>query len=276
MIIMVWPEVNDRDRMLMIEPQILRKAQLIMLEMLIEFDAICKKHQLQYWLDSGTLLGAVRHQGFIPWDDDIDLSMPVEDYNKFLKIAQNELSSEIFFQTSQTDKNFKFDYIKLRSDKASIVEIHEKDKKINYHQGVFVDIFPMLTIENTEANKKQYDSTLKEIRDVSSISLHTPNGKDDPVKRAALIASLKQKHQGWGIDKGKVIYGGEMPDVSAWFDIKKIFPLTTMEFEGLPFPVPNNPNHYLDAIYSFDYRQLPPKNERIIHAHSIELLNENY
>lgn len=254
----------------MIDPKVLRKAQLIMFDMLIEFDAICKKYELQYWLDSGTLLGAVRHQGFIPWDDDIDLSMPVEDYNKFLKIAQSELSNEIFFQTSQTDNNFKFDYIKLRSNKASIVEFHEKDKSIAYHQGVFVDIFPMLAIENTEANKKLYDSTLKEIRDVSSTSLHTPDGKDDPVKRAVLIASLKQRHQGWKIDKSKVIYGGEMPDVAAWFDIEKVFPLTIMEFEGLSFPVPNNPSHYLDAIYSFDYRQLPPENKRIIHAHNID------
>ena len=255
----------------MIEPKILRKAQLIMLDMLIEFDEICKKHKLQYWLDSGTLLGAVRHQGFIPWDDDIDLSMPIEDYNKFLEIAESELSKEIFFQTSQTDKNFKFDYIKLRSNKASIVELHEKDKQINYHQGVFVDIFPMLTIEHTEENKNLYDSTLKEIRDVSSISLHTPNGKDDPVKRAALVASLKQKHKGWNIDTGKIIYGGEMADVAAWFDIEKVLPLTTMEFEGLSFPIPNNPSHYLDAIYSFDYRKLPPKDKRIIHAHNIVL-----
>lgn len=255
----------------MIEPKLLRKAQLIMLDILIEFDALCKKHQLQYWLDSGTLLGAVRHQGFIPWDDDIDLSMPVEDYNKFIVIAQSELSSDVFFQTSQTDKKFKFDYIKLRSNKASIVEFHEKDKSIAYHQGVFVDIFPMLTIESTEENKKTYDSTLREIRDVSATSLHTPNGKDDPVNRAALIASLKQKHQGWGNDKTKVIYGGEMPDVAAWFDIKKVFPLTTIEFEGHTFPSPNNPSHYLDAIYHFDYRQLPPENKRIIHAHSIEL-----
>ena len=259
----------------MIEPKTLRKAQLIMLDMLIEFDAICKKHQLQYWLDSGTLLGAVRHQGFIPWDDDIDLSMPIEDYNKFSKIAQSELSSEVFFQTTQTDKNFKFDYIKLRSNKANIVELHEKDKSIAYHQGVFVDIFPMLAIENTEENKNLYDNTLKEIRDVSSISLHTPNGKDDPIKRTDLIASLKQKHQGWEIDKGKVIYSGEMADVAAWFNIEKVFPLTAMEFEGYSFPVPNTPSHYLDAIYSFDYRQLPPEDKRIIHAHSIELLDES-
>lgn len=257
----------------MIEPETLRKAQLIMLDMLIEFDEICKKHQLQYWLDSGTLLGAVRHQGFIPWDDDIDLSMPVEDYNKLLKIAESELSNETFFQTSQTDKNFKFDYIKLRSNKASIVEFHEKDKQINYHQGVFVDIFPMQTIENTEANKNLYDSTFKKIRDVSPAGLNTPDGKDDPAKRAALVTSLKQKHQGWESNKSKVIYGGEMPDVAAWFDIEKIFPLTTMEFEGHSFPVPNNSSHYLDAIYSFDYRQLPPKDKRTIHAHSIELLD---
>lgn len=254
----------------MIDPEILRKAQSIMLDMLIEFDALCTKHQLQYWLDSGTLLGAVRHQGFIPWDDDIDLAMPIEDYNKFLKIAKNELSSEIFLQTSKTDKNFKFDYTKLRSNKASIVEFHEKDTQIKYHQGVFVDIFPMLVIENTEANKALYDSTLKEIRDVSSISLHTPDGKDDPAKRAALVASLKEKHQGWRIEQSKVIYGGEMPDVAAWFDIETIFPLATMAFEEHAFPVPNNPSHYLDAIYSFDYRQLPPKNKRIIHAHSID------
>lgn len=253
----------------MIEPSILRKAQLIMLDMLIEFDGICKKHQLQYWLDSGTLLGAVRHQGFIPWDDDIDLSMPLEDYNKFLKIAETELSNDIFFQTTATDKNFKFDYIKLRSNKASIVELHEKDKPINYHQGVFVDIFPMLTLENTDANKKYYDSTFNKIRKVSSVSLHTPDGKDDPVTRAALVGSLKQKHQGWGNNKSKIIYGGEMPDVSAWFDIAEVLPLSTLEFEGRSFPAPNNPDHYLNAIYSFDYRQLPPKDKRVVHAHSI-------
>jgi lipopolysaccharide cholinephosphotransferase len=256
----------------MIEPQILRKAQLIMLEMLVEFDALCKKHHLKYWLDSGTLLGAVRHQCFIPWDDDIDLSMPLEDYHKFLSIAKNELSSEIFFQTSQTDPSFKFDYIKLRSNKANIVEFHEKDKDITYHQGVFVDIFPMLTLDNTEANKELYDNTLKEIRDLSSISLHTPNGKDKPKERADLVTSLKTQHQGWHKEKTKVIYGGEMPDVSAWFDSDKVFPLSTLEFEGFSFPTPNDPSHYLDSIYSFDYRQLPPEDKRTIHAHSINFV----
>ena len=255
----------------MIDPKTLRSAQLIMLEMLVEFDTLCQKHNLRYWLDSGTLLGAVRHQGFIPWDDDIDLSMPVEDYVKFAQIAASELSEKIFFQTSQTDKNFKFDYIKLRSNKADIVEFHEKEKVVGYHQGVFVDIFPMLTLEDNPKNLKMYEETFEAIRAVSAVSLHTPNGQDNPEKREALITDLNTYHQGWEKKKSKVIYSGKMPDVAASFDIEEVLPLRTMQFEGLEFPVPNNATHYLKAIYSFDFMQLPPEDKRTIHAWQIDL-----
>jgi len=252
-----------------IDPQELRKAQLIMLEMLVEFDAICQKHNLKYWLDSGTLLGAVRHEGFIPWDDDIDLSMPVEDYNRFTEIAQSELSENIFFQTKERDSAFKFDYIKLRSNRASIVEFHEKDREIEYHQGVFVDIFPMLTLENSQESKKFYEDIFEEIRACSSVSLHTPNGINEPLKRERLVKELDARHQGWSREDSKVIYSGKMPDVAAWFDFKEIFPLKKMMFEGLEFSVPNNPHHYLENIYSFNYMELPPLDMRTIHAWSI-------
>jgi len=252
-----------------IEPQELRKAQRIMLEMLVEFDAICQKHNLKYWLDSGTLLGAVRHEGFIPWDDDIDVSMPVEDYNRFAEIAQSELSDNIFFQTKERDSAFKFDYIKLRSNRASIVEFHEKDREIEYHQGVFVDIFPMLTLENSQENRKFYEDTFEEIRACSSISLHTPNGIDEPLKREKLVKALDERHQGWSEEESKVIYSGKMPDVAAWFDFKEIFPLKKMTFEGLAFSVPHNPHHYLGELYSFNYMELPPIDKRTIHAWKI-------
>lgn len=256
----------------MVDPQVLRQAQLIMLDMLVEFDAICKKHQLQYWLDSGTLLGAVRHQGFIPWDDDIDISMPVEDYKKFLAIAAAEVSNTITVQTAASDPAFKFDYIKLRSNKARIVEFHEKDKDIQYHQGVFVDIFPMLTLEDNEENQRFYQQSFEKIRAVSAVSLHTPQGKDQPKDRAELVAAIYKKHQGWKGQPLKVIYGGEMPDVAAWFDIDQVFPLSEIEFEGQRFSAPKNPSHYLDAIYTFDYRQLPPEDQRVTHALAIDIL----
>ena len=256
-----------------IEPKVLREAQLIMLDMLVEFDAICKKHNLKYWLDSGTLLGAVRHKGFIPWDDDIDLSMPLEDYRRLKEIAQDELSENIFFQTSITDKKFKFDYIKLRSNKATIVEFHEKDRDVGYHQGVFVDIFPMITIPNSKFYKDYYIELFKLIRSISAVSLHTPDGKDHPKSREKLIKALYLMHKGWDKEDIKVIYSGKMPDVPAWFDIDKVFPLSTLEFEGLTFPVPKNSQHYLGSIYSFNFMELPPKDKRTIHAHSIEIIN---
>ena len=246
----------------------LRKAQLIMLDMLVEFDKICKEHNLRYWLDSGTLLGAVRHKGFIPWDDDIDISMPIEDYKKFLKVAK--LPSDIFLQTKQSDREFKFDYAKLRSKKATIIEFHEKDKKVNYNQGVFVDIFPMLTINKSDENIKLYQETFKELRANSAISLHTPNGVDNPKKREALIKRLEALHQGWDRDDTIIIYSGQMPDLAAWFDYKEVFPLKEIEFEGLKFLAPKNPHHYLSQIYSFDYMQLPPEEKRKIHAFKIE------
>ena len=254
-----------------IDPKTLREAQLIMLDMLVEFDAICQKHNLKYWIDSGTLLGAVRHQGFIPWDDDIDLSMPVEDYRKFKEIANGELSENIFFQTKETDKEFLFDYIKLRSNRASIVEFHEKGREVDYHQGVFVDIFPMLTLPNTEFHKGYYDELFKLIRDTSAVSLHTPNGQNLPKVREHLVDSLAELHEGWEEVNRKVIYGGEMPDVSAWFDQDKIFPLKKMVFEGREFPVPNDPDHYLGNIYSFNFMELPPEDKRTIHAFEITL-----
>ncbi|MEA1953260.1 MAG: LicD family protein [Campylobacterota bacterium] len=252
-----------------IEPKTLRQAQLIMLEMLVEFHAICQKHDLRYWLDSGTLLGAVRHGGFIPWDDDIDLSMPIEDYMKFKEIAKRELSSNIFFQTKHRDEGFLFDYIKLRSNKASIVEFHEKDKEVNYHQGVFVDIFPMCTLENTAFHKSYYSDVFKLIRATSAVSLHTPDGQNLPKSRKALVASLSHLHKGWENENNKVIYSGEMPDVAAWFDQSKIFPLKKINFEGKAFFVPNDPDHYLENIYSFDYMQLPPVDKRTIHADKV-------
>ena len=213
----------------------------------------------------------MRHEGFIPWDDDIDLCMPLEDYNTLLELGETSFGKDIFFQTMQSDTAFKFDYIKLRSNKAKIVEFHEEDQEIAYHQGVFVDIFPMLSIEDTPENFKDYHETFEKIRATSAISLHTPDGQDNPKQRTALIKQLDSKHQGWEKNDLKVIYSGKMPDIAVWFDYAALFPLKKMDFEGFSFAVPKDTDHYLSALYAFDYRELPPEDKRTVHALGIEV-----
>lgn len=109
------------------------------LEILAIFDEICRRHDLRYYLDFGTLLGAVRHQGIIPWDDDIDVSMMRPDYERFKEIAANELHTPYFLQTAYTD-NFTMAFAKIRDSRTSAVEFPYRQ---DMNQGIFIDIFPL-------------------------------------------------------------------------------------------------------------------------------------
>ena len=100
---------------------LLRRQQLRMLELLEVIDVICRKHQIPYWLSSGTLIGAARHKGFIPWDDDLDIEMLRSDYLRLLKVLPQELPDNLALQTNETDPNYIFIYGKLR-DKDSHLE----------------------------------------------------------------------------------------------------------------------------------------------------------
>jgi len=251
-----------------IDPDDLKQAQHIMLEGLVCFDAICKKHGLKYWLDSGTLLGAVRHQGFIPWDDDIDLSMPLEDYLKFQEVAADELEEGMFLQTSQTDPAFPFDYMKIRNDRATIVEFHEDGKHVDYHQGVFVDIFPMLAIRKSKLHLWFYRFSFVTIRLFSAKHLNLP------FVRSLFVKALLKLHRGWERKNTMVIYGGEMPDVAAAFNMTSVFPLQEIGFEGKSFSSPYSAKDYLEQIYSFDFMELPPEDKRTIHAAQIRIENQ--
>lgn len=121
-------------------------AQKVMLDILIEVHKICVKHNITYWLEAGTLLGAVRHKGFIPWDDDIDISMPREDYEKFLEIAQRELPSDLFLQTNKTDPEYSREITKVRKLNTLLIETGETGNE-NYCHGIFIDIFHMIIIK---------------------------------------------------------------------------------------------------------------------------------
>lgn len=116
-----------------------KKIWLISLDLLREFDRVCRKHGLRYFIYGGTLLGAVRHHGFIPWDDDIDVAMLREDYSRLLSYA-DEFTSPYFLQSPKTDKGYFFSYNKLRNVNTSRVSktfMYEK-----FCQGMALDIFP--------------------------------------------------------------------------------------------------------------------------------------
>lgn len=121
-------------------PEEFRKMQLLQLDMLVELDRICRLHNISYCITAGTLLGAVRHKGYIPWDDDADIAMLREDYERLKKVV-NELNPEIcWFQDHSTDPDYLWGYGKLRRTGTTFVRTGQEHLKAK--TGVFIDIFP--------------------------------------------------------------------------------------------------------------------------------------
>lgn len=111
------------------------------LQALLEADRICRKHGIRYFVIAGTLLGAVRHHGFIPWDDDLDIGLPRADYERFLRVAAKELDGRFFLQTNETDREYFLCYAKIRVNGTRMVEANAMDCAI--HHGVYIDVFPL-------------------------------------------------------------------------------------------------------------------------------------
>ena len=144
-------ELNDYD---------LETLKKIELDILIEIDKICKKHNIKYSLAAGTLLGAVRHEGFIPWDDDIDIMMLREEYEKFLKLASEELNEKYFVLDYRENRYYGFPFAKIMANNTVMKE--KSTSKTKVPVGVFVDIFPIdVASEKKLENESQYKNAQK-------------------------------------------------------------------------------------------------------------------
>lgn len=130
---------------------LLKKIWAVELDLLREFKRVCEKHHLKWYATFGTLLGAVRHKGFIPWDDDFDVMMPREDYEKLTKEYASEFKYPYFLQTPYTDKEYCFSFAKLRNSNTSFIS--EGFVESEMQQGIFFDIFPM--DESMEEGRKE-------------------------------------------------------------------------------------------------------------------------
>lgn len=251
----------------------IERLQNVLLEILKVTDSICRKHNLCYWLEAGNLLGHVRHDGFIPWDDDIDIAMPREDYEKFLEVAPKELPKDLFFQYMNSDPK-KCKWVKIRDNYSTVVMKYEEGKSVNYHQGVFLDVFPYDLVKEDFRNvkiminrkfNKSRNPILRKSRWLMN-QMFTP-----PVKLIGMERLKKFVLNRYCDENPKTVSMGiEIPNFYHTFDYDTVFPLKEIDFLGIKVFAPNNIDQYLKDMFG-DYMKIPDEKDRKIHARKIML-----
>ena len=261
-----WKECNVQD------------AQKVMLSTLDEVDRICKKYSIPYWLEAGSLLGCVRHSGFIPWDDDLDIGMLKSDFEKFSNVVQKELPPHLVFQTKNTDPKYHKKIPKIRNIYSKIVEDDETETE-QYCQGIFVDIFVFDYISTTELLIRKNLVKLLKLKAKKSLF---PKGS---IKRALfnlclvpiqisytlLKVLLQRLHTG-----KRSPFIGTTPDFTIYglnHRTEWVFPLKNALFEGREFPIFFNADAALTNHFG-NWRQIPPKDKRVSHAKKIYISRE--
>lgn len=245
--------------------------QYVAFDILKIFDEICRRNKIEYWLTDGTLLGAVRHKGYIPWDDDVDVCVKASDIERVKNILEKELPYYLYVTNDEFFDGKPLSFLKIR-DRYSI-EAESEIKKL----GIWIDIFPMNEVkENKLINfiMKNIPTNIvikeeKNIKKYIKIILWKVLKLFNLKTKRELAKKLCKKILVNDLEKSSYIYtNGEM-----WWHLYKkewIFPLKEIEFEGHKFYCPNDYHNYLKSYYG-NYMQLPPEDQRKGHAKFIRL-----
>lgn len=260
----------------------LKQLQSVELEILVAIAQLCEKHAIRWFLDGGTLLGAARHQGFIPWDDDIDIGMLREDYEKFLAIPEHEFPAGYSLHTFDNTPGYAAMFAKVYKDGTRFMT--QETREAGCEQAIFVDVFPYdyVSLDATRAHRQRRGA--KFWQSVSYLyhakTIAVPHkGVAGTLERAACCCahyfihliirrgSIKQ-HFDSAIaltpDDGRLqVLPFAWPNIEG-YELDEIFPTTLLLFEGNKFPSPAQWDIYLTRMYG-DWRKLPRVEERKTH-----------
>ena len=249
---------------------VLNRTREIKREILNETVGVCAENGLDYFLSYGTLLGAVRHNGFIPWNDNIELSMPLPDYNKFLKIADQALAPDYYLYHGQNDPHCWFEG--TRVCKAGTHIETSKDRFFYARKrGIFITIYPMSTVKGNKRSKNRY----KLVRALNAIIACRLNPSSRKLRiRANTIMlflrpfSLKRLQKIYrrlqnGFKGDFIVLGHKYAAAQEMVPKKLVFPLAVRTFAGCEYKVPANSEAVLKKIYD-DYQELPDEEMRTI------------
>ena len=270
-------EVNDEQLKQRYSPEgsALRRDQKELLRMLKKVDAICKEHNLKWWLSSGTLLGAARHKGFIPWDDDIDIVMLRKDAKRLEKILHKMDDPEFVFHTMRSDVEYVNCFGKYRKREGCIAV---NNRRYDYYKwrGIGFDIF---SLEKTSFFAAKAASTI--YGNLQHLTSYIRCG----VIRKPLIRFIELLCLGIVFPilrviglinpKGEYHYSLGQGWSKHTFFMSDAFPLTTTEFEGEQMPAPKNMDAYLTRVYG-DWRKLPNEEQIRKSIHNQEYIKEIY
>lgn len=242
--------------------------------MLIELDRICKKNNIKYCIFAGTMLGAVRHGGFIPWDDDLDVAMLRVEYEKFRAACQYDLDeSRFFFQDDTTDPHYRWGYGRIRRINTEFVRIGQEHMKMR--TGIFLDIFPLDGVPDFAPLRGLHNFYCFILRKLLYAEAGRVTGKTylirmwyrllNTIPHAWTFRRLNKLTTKW--KNNKLVRHLAFPQPKGrrfgfnreWFE-----ELAEIDFEGQPFPGNKDPHSFLSYHYG-DYMQVPPPEKRHWH-----------